>query len=282
MKRSKISLLIVALTVVAVMSALRSSARAQAETIVFTAQLLAANEAPPVAVHPSEAGAAGSALVTLDVTRTGGTITAATARFEVSLTGLASNTAIILAHIHEGAAGVNGPVRVDSGLTPGAPILAGNGVATFTRSNLTVPTALAQSIINNPGGFYFNVHSALSPSGIARGQLARQQQLPPGLNAPTLSEWGAILMTLMFIAVGTLFLVGRARTASAANLEAPAGLVAAVDWKLLARVTLYVESAIGLGLVALSAGVVDVVGALTSGLLVAFTLHLFILNSRRQ
>ena len=49
-----------------------------------------------------------------------------------------------------------------------------NGTGTFTRINLPItPVANAQAIINNPAGFYFNVHSSLNPNGVIRGQLVR-------------------------------------------------------------------------------------------------------------
>jgi hypothetical protein len=40
---------------------------------------------------------------------------------------------------------------------------------------VTVPAdpALIQSIVANPSGFYFNVHSPLNPGGFSRGQLQR-------------------------------------------------------------------------------------------------------------
>jgi hypothetical protein len=38
-----------------------------------------------------------------------------------------------------------------------------------------VDAALEQTILNNPAGFYFNVHSTLNPGGVARGQLVRVQ-----------------------------------------------------------------------------------------------------------
>lgn len=59
---------------------------AAAETVTFTAQLLASNEVPPVT--NAEAGASGDAVVTLDIVRDGmGNITSATAQFDVSATG---------------------------------------------------------------------------------------------------------------------------------------------------------------------------------------------------
>ncbi|HEV8483171.1 MAG TPA: CHRD domain-containing protein [Blastocatellia bacterium] len=283
MKRVLVSVLMMTLTMAAVMMSTMRSVKA--DTIVFTAQMLAANEgAAGVSVNPTETGATGQGIFTLDTTVSGGVITAATARFDLTLTGLASNSVVILTHIHEGAIGVSGPVRVDSGLTPAAPIPAAAGAVTFSRSGITVTPAQAQAIINNPGGFYFNSHTALSPGGVARGQLIRLQQ-NTGLAAPTLSEWGAILMTLLFVAMGVFFLVGRTRMAGAAaggSSVVFGSSIKSIDWRLVAKVALYVEVIVGLALIALRAGMVDVMGALTSGLVVSFIIHLFIQSARQR
>jgi hypothetical protein len=284
MKRSVASLLVILMTIVSVVSMMMPSAEAQTTTHIFTAQLLAANEVPPVAVNPAEANASGGATITLEVTRTGGVITSAVSRFDYSISGLASN--IILSHIHQGGSTVNGPIVVDSNISPAAPVPITNGAASFSRGGLATPPSIAQAILDNPAGFYFNVHTVLSPQGVARGQLVPQQTGGgPVLGAPTLSEWGAILMTLLFIAVCTFFILGRGKVASAlaaAGATVPAGPARVVDWRLLAKVTLYVEAVIAIALVAVSAGVVDVLGALTSGLVIAFTLHLFIGSVRRR
>jgi hypothetical protein len=277
------------LTMAAVMmSAMRS---AKAETIIFTAQMLAANEgAAGIAVNPTETGTTGQAIVTFETTVSGGVITACVARFDVVLSGMASNSVVILSHIHEGAVGISGPVRVDSGLTPGAPIPAAGGAVSFSRSNLTVAPALAQQIINNPGGFYFNTHTALSPGGVARGQLVRLQQ-NTGLAAPTFSEWGIILATLLFVAAGVFFLFGSTMTAGAVaggSSVAFGRSVKSIDWKLLAKVALSVEVILALAFpVALREGLVvldvkDVLGVLTSGLVISFIIHLFIQSARQR
>jgi hypothetical protein len=280
MKRITLSLLLMMLSFASVVSMLMHSVEAQTENITFQAQLLASNEVAPVLVVPSEQGTVGLATVTLTVTRSGGTITAATSRFDVSLNGMASNSVIILAHIHEGAAGVNGPVRVDSGLSPAAPIAAPFG-ASFSRSGLATTPAQAQAIINNPAGFYFNVHTALSPGGVARGQLTVPQNTS-GFAAPTLSEWGLILMSLLFIAACTFFMVGRGRAAFAGDSTALVNPpVKAIDWRLFAKVALYVEVVIALALVILRAGAVDIFGALASGPVLAYTLHLLINSARK-
>jgi hypothetical protein len=39
---------------------------------------------------------------------------------------------------------------------------------------VAVSQADAQAIINNPAGYYFNVHTALTPGGAIRGQLVKQ------------------------------------------------------------------------------------------------------------
>jgi hypothetical protein len=274
MKRIIASGILMALTVLSVASVMMQSAKA--EIIVFTAQLLAANEVPPIT--NADRNAFGSVTVTLDTV-------ANTARFDFSVEGVAS-PAIILAHIHEGPPGVIGPVRVDSGLSPANPLTVVNGSASFSRGNLTVPVDVRDRLIANPSGFYFNVHSTLNPVGVARGQLVRAAAGGPGTNAPTLSEWGIILMTLLFIAACTFFLVGRRSAASSlGTAESPvmlAGPVKAIDWKLLAKVALVVEAAVALGLLAFAAGAVDVFGALTSGLVISFVLHLLIGSARRR
>src|SRR2546425_3436193 len=88
--------------------------------LVFTALLSSANEVPPVA--NSESTARGAAQITFDVTRNASNaITAATVRFYFQVTGL-SGTIILGAHIHPGAAGVNGPVVVSTGLSATSPL----------------------------------------------------------------------------------------------------------------------------------------------------------------
>ncbi|HWN97948.1 MAG TPA: CHRD domain-containing protein [Blastocatellia bacterium] len=271
MKRSIVSIILMVLTAVSVASLL--TRRANASIVVMTAQLLASNEVPPVT--NADVNANGSVTVTLDTV-------ANTAQFVWSLSNLGASS-IILSHIHEGPAGVNGPIRVDSGISPATAIPVVNGLAGFSRSGLTVPADVMQRLLAGPSGFYFNVHSNLNPGGVARGQLVVATQ-GGGTAAPTLSEWGAILMTLLFIAAGTFFLVGRSKAGSLAAAQAPAMLTGhgkAIDWKLLQKVTLFVEAAIVLALIALRASPVDVMGAVTAGLVLSFVLHLLIGRARR-
>lgn len=277
MKKAIASISLIALTLLSVASMMMRSARA--DIVTFQAQLLASNEVPPVS--NADSSAFGSVTVVVD--------TATNAyRFDWAVNNVAAST-IILSHIHEGPAGVNGPVRVDSGLNAGSSVVpVVNGSATFTKSGI-VPTADAAGItarlLANPAGFYFNIHSNLNPGGVVRGQLVRQQTVA-GATVPTLSEWGAILMGLMIVAVSVFFLVGRGRRSmtlsSGASSTIFEGPMKGTDWRLLAKVTLYVEVAIALALVALSARALDVAGALTSGLVLAFIVHLLMGSARRR
>jgi hypothetical protein len=75
------------------------------------------------------------------------------------------------AHIHEQVAGQNGSIVVSTGATPGSFTLP-NGSGSLVANGVTVtPVDIMNRIINNPAGFYFNVHSQLNPGGFARGQL---------------------------------------------------------------------------------------------------------------
>ena len=143
------------------------------QPIVFSALLSPANEVPAIA--NAESSGSGAVQVTITPTRSAsGAITAATAQFHVQLFGFPAGTRMQGAHIHTGGAGVNGPVRVDTGLTPGTAVVLADGTTTFDVE-VTADPVIVQAIIDNPAAWYFNVHSPLNPGGFARGQLALVQ-----------------------------------------------------------------------------------------------------------
>ena len=142
-------------------------------TIVFTATMSSANEVPPVS--NAEAGATGTATLTFNLTRgANDVITAATVDFTSTVSNMPAGSSLTRAHIHTGAAGVAGGVLVDTGLTPAAAIPIVNGAGTLTFNGVGIDATVAQNIIDNPAGFYFNVHSVLNPGGVVRGQLVRR------------------------------------------------------------------------------------------------------------
>lgn len=140
-------------------------------SVVFTAQLLPGNETPPIT--NADASGSGTATITLKVTKdTTGVITAATIDFQVTATGFPANTTLTGAHIHEGAAGVSGAIKISTGLANGEVVLT-TGAGSFTKTAVSVASDVAQAIINNPAGYYFNIHSTLNTGGCARGQLVK-------------------------------------------------------------------------------------------------------------
>jgi hypothetical protein len=142
------------------------------ETVTFLAQLSPAKEIP--AVTGAEAAGSGTARIMFRLDRdSANTITDAEADFQVTLAGFPPNTPLTMAHIHDGESDDVGDIVVNTNLAAGQVTLT-TGATTFTREDISVPPSLAQQIINTPSDFYFNVHSSLNPSGMARGQLVKQ------------------------------------------------------------------------------------------------------------
>lgn len=129
-----------------------------AAPVVYTTPLSGAQEVPPTA---SSATATGT--LTLDpATRT------------FSATVGTSGITGTMAHIHQGAIGVNGPIIFP--LTESAPG-SGNWSASGTLSE-------AQLGLLNAGNYYFNVHSAALPNGEIRGQINPASAAPTPAPAP--------------------------------------------------------------------------------------------------
>ena len=139
----------------------------------FTAALSPANEVPPVA--NAESTGSGTATITFNVTRdAAGNITSGTVTFQANLTGFPAGTPFNIAHIHQAAAGTNGSIVINTSLAAGEVVASATGTATINKAGIAPPdVAILQTIINNPAGFYFNVHSTLNPGGVARGQLVK-------------------------------------------------------------------------------------------------------------
>ncbi len=115
-------------------------------TKVFKARLSGANEVP----GPGDPDGSGRATVRIKGT-------------QVCFTLKVKNVdALAAAHIHEGAAGVAGPVVVD---------LFGGTVK--KKGCVTTSAEIAAAIRKNPREYYVNVHNATYPAGAVRGQLQK-------------------------------------------------------------------------------------------------------------
>ncbi|MFC0430913.1 CHRD domain-containing protein [Kutzneria buriramensis] len=130
--------------------------RSRQRPVFLAAQLSGANEVP-VAGKPPVGDPRGSATGLVEIQ--GDKVT-----FAFSWKGISAPT---LGHIHQGAAGVNGDVKVPLFTTPmPASVTAAAGAVTITDQ------ATADGLRTNPSGFYLNLHTAQFPGGAVRGQLA--------------------------------------------------------------------------------------------------------------
>lgn len=140
----------------------------------FTATLLPANEVPAIASSDPEGTGTGTANITLNVTRdTAGNIIAATADFQVTLSGFPATPGVTAAHIHPGTVGNNGPAQISLALASGEIVLT-NGSGSINKTGIAVSSTDATSLVNTPANWYFNVHSTAHAGGFARGQLVKQ------------------------------------------------------------------------------------------------------------
>lgn len=171
------------------------------DTMQFSINLLPQNEVPPVlaldALAPS--------LVTVrTVRREDASILAGVVDFDVNFRfpGAAEFTGL---HIHDGAAGVNGPVRVDSRITGANPVATETGFGNIFRPvNVDSGAALAtlNSLSLHPENHYANLHTRVNPGGAVREQLAPANTAAPvplaaiaanlDVNATTLSPGGIV------------------------------------------------------------------------------------------
>jgi hypothetical protein len=141
--------------------------------IVFTAELRASNEVP--AITGAEASAQGTATITFSVPRDGsGNVTGEGVwNVQALLSGFPAGSSITLAHIHTGAAGVGGGVFVNTGQQATSPVPINGGSAEINYESVRITQLQAQTVLNNPPGYYFNMHSPANPGGVVRGQLVR-------------------------------------------------------------------------------------------------------------
>jgi hypothetical protein len=136
---------------------------------VFTVQLSPANENPPIT--NAESTGKGTAVITIHTDTN-------TVDFSISMDGFPPNTNVILAHIHPGATGTNGPAQIGvTGLSATTPLLLTSGKGTFTAmavpaaGDATTAASRITSILAAPQTYYFNVHTSVNGGGVMRGQL---------------------------------------------------------------------------------------------------------------
>jgi uncharacterized protein (TIGR03437 family) len=146
-----------------------------AEVYYFQAAMSPANEVPPIAIQAS-----GTATITVHAVRNAtGQVTSASVNFAVDYS-FPSEATITGLHIHPGAAGTNGPVTVNTGISGAAPVVGTSGSIDRTAEVSSASPAAALETLNglltNPEAYYVNLHTAVNPGGVIRGQLHRSDE----------------------------------------------------------------------------------------------------------
>ena len=157
--------------------ALRAQLR-NAEQVIFPVTMDSANE--PGTITAKETA---PVQVVLRVVRNeDGTVAGGFVFFDINYR-FAGNTTVTGLHIHDGLAGVNGPISI-----PMIPMYD----ATFTTSGFgnyfgqTPPVtnlAVLEDILKNPENHYVNIHTTTDPGGAARAQLAAPINTPAQIDA---------------------------------------------------------------------------------------------------
>lgn len=162
-----------------------------------TTQTLMANvlgsplaETPPI----TNLNASGGFNIVIEVTRDGaGNITAGKISFiaQYNFPGSVEFTGF---HIHEGATGVAGPVRFDTGITGTTSVTDADGVGFLSRDAVMVDPVVLGRLLANPAGFYVNLHTRANPGGALRGQftsltetLSTTVQMTPAQETPPIT-----------------------------------------------------------------------------------------------
>lgn len=167
------------------------------ETVYLRGNMSPANEVPPITNE--SAGATGRATIAFHLRRNdAGAIVSGVVDFDIDY-NFPVPVVVRGLHIHEGAAGVNGPVRIDTGLS-GTNTLDASGTGNIFRQVVVTSgdalTALS-GVLANPAGWYVNLHTSVNTGGLMRSQLTRMEvavvradmspanEVPPipGLNA---------------------------------------------------------------------------------------------------
>lgn len=171
MKRKIFGLALFA-AVIAVPSAIAQSV----ESIPFRVNMSTANEVPAI----ENFNASGFGTVWVHVMRdAAGKVLSGTVDFgvryqfpgEVTITGL---------HIHRGNAGINGPVLISAGLSGGSPVVDATGRGEILRpvevAAGSANVAVLEDLLQNPAGYYLNLHTTVNPGGVVRAQMTRAER----------------------------------------------------------------------------------------------------------
>jgi len=148
-----------------------------AETAVFVAALSPANEVPAITNY----AASGTAVLYAHAVRDAqGQIVSGSVDFVIYHTFPDTPTVTGL-HVHTGAAGVNGGVVINTGITGANNVVIGTARGVLERQAPVLASdanavAALRGMFANPNAYYANLHTTVYPGGVIRGQLYRAER----------------------------------------------------------------------------------------------------------
>ena len=141
------------------------------DLMTFKVNLLPSNETPPItgldATAPSQ-------VFIRTVRAEDGTVLAGSVTFDVNYRFPGARVEFTGLHVHDGAAGVAGPVRLNSLLSASNSVVSESGfgnVYRFFTVNDVNGVATLNSLVKNPENHYLNLHTTVNPGGVVRAQL---------------------------------------------------------------------------------------------------------------
>lgn len=143
------------------------------ETVFFRADMTPANEVPAV----TGVSATGRAIIAAHIRRdNSGAIVSGLVDFDVDY-NMDNDGTFSGLHIHDGAAGANGPVTINTGLATAEGIAASGSGNIFRQASATSAAAIntLNGMLINPSNYYVNIHTTLHAGGLMRAQLSRAE-----------------------------------------------------------------------------------------------------------
>jgi uncharacterized protein (TIGR03437 family) len=148
----------------------------RADVVTLMALMSPKNEVPPTPVSTSGI----ASVVVLRGHDSNGSVAAAEAIFNLQYSGFDAGTNLTGFHIHNGAAGVNGPVIINTGISGANPVTVdASGAGSLNYKVAMTPldasfaneVATVNGLFSTPQNYYINIHTTAYPGGIMRDQM---------------------------------------------------------------------------------------------------------------
>lgn len=176
------------------------------ETVFFRADMTTANETPaPI----TGVNASARAILAAHIRRNdAGAIISGVVDFDVDYNFVDNEGTFTGLHIHDGAAGVTGPVTINTGLAAADTIAASGTGNIFRPAPATSAAAIAtlNSMLIDPSKHYVNLHTTSHTGGVVRAQLSRAEMrisrvtMDPAKEVPAVTSDGKGTGNLTFLA----------------------------------------------------------------------------------